>query len=208
MSNIQFTVYSNQLNGSLVAQNRPPPPRRIEQSHESTSARAQEREADGKQHGNHSLTQDEQREVEQLKRRDREVRAHEAAHLAAAGRHARGGASYEYERGPDGRQYAVGGEVQIDTSKPDDPQQALQKAQQIRAAALAPAQPSSQDRAVAAQAAVMASEARAELAQEHKSERSEATAQPDEQERGRAQAYAEIATERSPVAGGQLDVRV
>jgi|GEM_PF-4366859 len=62
------------------------------------------------------LTEQEQREVQELKTRDREVRQHEQAHMAAAGGHARGGPSYEYTTGPDNRRYAIGGEVSIDTS--------------------------------------------------------------------------------------------
>jgi len=62
------------------------------------------------------LSREEEQEVRELRARDAEVRAHENAHKAAAGRHSRGGPSYEYERGPDGRQYAVGGEVSIDSS--------------------------------------------------------------------------------------------
>ena len=113
------------------------------------------------------LSEAEQRQVRELQARDREVRAHEQAHLAAAGPHARGGASYTYQRGPDGRQYAVGGEVGIDTSPvAGDPQATLLKAQIIARAALAPAEPSAQDRRVAAAAANMANQARAELAQE------------------------------------------
>ncbi len=102
--------------------------------------------------------------VQDLKKRDREVRAHEAAHLGAAGPYASGGPSYTYKRGPDGRQYAVGGEVKIDTAEVSgDPAATLQKARVIRRAANAPANPSSQDRRVAAQAAAMEAEALQEL---------------------------------------------
>lgn len=112
-----------------------------------------------------ALSAAEQEQVRALRNRDREVRAHERAHLAAAGPHARGGARYTFETGPDGRSYAVAGEVRIDTTPvPDDPQATLIKAQQVRRAALAPAQPSPQDRRVAAEAAAMASRARNELA--------------------------------------------
>ncbi|HED15678.1 MAG TPA: catalase [Gammaproteobacteria bacterium] len=106
------------------------------------------------------------RETRELQRRDQEVRAHEAAHKAAAGRYATGGASFDYQRGPDGRQYAIGGEVSIDTSRPEDPSEAQSKAQTIQAAALAPADPSAQDRQVAQAASQMAAEARAELAKQ------------------------------------------
>lgn len=102
--------------------------------------------------------------VRELAARDREVRAHEAAHAAAGGSHA-GSPTFSYQQGPDGRSYAVGGEVSIDTSEvAGDPQATLEKAETIRSAALAPAQPSSADRAIAAKATTMAAKARSELA--------------------------------------------
>lgn len=105
------------------------------------------------------------RRIRELQARDREVRAHERAHLAAAGPHAAGGVAYTFETGPDGRRYAVGGEVQIDTAPvAGDPAATLAKALQVQRAALAPAEPSAQDRRVAAEAAAMAAQARAELA--------------------------------------------
>ena len=114
------------------------------------------------------LTPEEQEEVTRLKKRDAEVRAHENAHKAAAGQHARGGPTYEFERGPDGRRYAVGGEVQIDTSPvPNDPDATILKMRQVRRAALAPAEPSPQDRRVASEASQQESAARREkLAQQ------------------------------------------
>lgn len=112
------------------------------------------------------LSKEELAELRELRNRDREVRAHEMAHLAAAGRHSRGGASFTFQVGPDGRRYAVGGEVSIDTSPVNgDPAATLEKARQIQRAALAPAEPSAQDRRIAAQAAAMAAKASAELAQ-------------------------------------------
>lgn len=114
------------------------------------------------------LSDAEKKQLQQLKQRDREVRAHEQAHAAAAGSLANGAPSYDYQRGPDGQQYAVGGSVSIDTSEVSgDPQATLEKAQQIQRAALAPAEPSQQDRAIAAEAAAMAAEARAELAKQN-----------------------------------------
>ena len=110
------------------------------------------------------LTPEEQEQVQKLAERDREVRTHEQAHLAAAGPHARGGPTYTYQKGPDGKRYAIGGEVQIDTAPvAGDPEATIRKAQIVRAAALAPAEPSSQDRAVAAAATKMQQEAQAEL---------------------------------------------
>ena len=110
------------------------------------------------------LTLEEKQQVNELKQRDTEVKAHEAAHLGVAGGLASGGASYEYQKGPDGRNYAVGGEVSIDSSPVNgDPKATIAKAQQIRRAALAPANPSSQDHKVVAKASQMEAEARQEL---------------------------------------------
>ncbi len=92
--------------------------------------------------------------LSRLKQRDAEVRAHEQAHIAAGGQHVSSGPQYEYQEGPDGRQYAVGGHVAIDASEiKGDPKASAEKARQVRRAALAPGEPSAQDRAVAAKAA-------------------------------------------------------
>ena len=115
--------------------------------------------------GQQELTETQEKQVRELKSTDQKVRAHEQAHLSAAGGLARSGASFSYETGPDGKRYAVGGEVNIDTSPvPDDPEATIAKANRIRAAALAPADPSPQDHQVAAAATKMAMQARSELA--------------------------------------------
>lgn len=111
-----------------------------------------------------NLSDEQRRQIGQLQSRDREVRAHEAAHIAAGGELIRGSARFSYQQGPDGQRYAIGGEVSIDTSPvKDDPEATLQKAQKVQAAALAPAQPSTADRAVAASASQMATTARATI---------------------------------------------
>ncbi len=110
-----------------------------------------------------ALSDSEISEIRQLKSRDREVRAHEAAHIAAGGSAVRSGAKLSYVRGPDGVLYATGGEVSIDTSPASTPEATLTKAEKIRRAALAPAHPSPQDRAVAAAAARMAMQARQQI---------------------------------------------
>ncbi len=126
---------------------------------------------EGRRYVTGQLSEEQQRQVQQLRQRDREVRAHEQAHLTAAGPYARGGPSFQYVQGPDGRQYAVGGEVSIDTSPiPDDPEATIRKAQVVRAAASAPAQPSAQDRKVAAAAAKMEAQARQELREKERTE--------------------------------------
>jgi hypothetical protein len=113
------------------------------------------------------LTEGEKKQLEKLKERDRKVRQHERAHYYAAGPYARGGPRYVYQRGPDGRMYAIGGSVVLDVSPiPGDPEATLRKAQVIRRAALAPMDPSPEDRRIALEASQMAMEARAELREE------------------------------------------
>lgn len=112
------------------------------------------------------LSPAELQQVEKLKARDRAVRAHEQAHQAVAGNLATGGASYTYQRGPDGVNYAIGGEVPISLSEGQTPDATIDIARTVRAAALAPADPSPQDRAVAAAAGQLEARALAELAAE------------------------------------------
>lgn len=127
----------------------------------------------------------EQQVLRELSARDREVRQHEMAHQAAGGG-LTGGASYSYQRGPDGRMYAVGGEVSIDTSAVSgDPRATLEKAEAIIRAAMAPAEPSSQDYRVAASARAMAAEARTELARLEEAEQTDAD-ESNDAERGSA----------------------
>ncbi len=88
-------------------------------------------------------------EVRELSESDRRVRAHERAHAAAGGAHA-GLPTFSFETGPDGRRYAVAGEVAIDVSPvAGDPRATIEKADQVKRAALAPAEPSPRDRQVA-----------------------------------------------------------
>lgn len=106
-----------------------------------------------------------QMEIAGLAERDREVRVHEQAHAAVGGALA-GSPTYTYTRGPDGRSYVTDGEVSIDSAPiAGDPQATLAKMEQVRRAALAPAEPSAQDMRVAAQAQATAAQARSELAE-------------------------------------------
>lgn len=102
-------------------------------------------------------------EIEQLKARDQEVRVHEQAHASTGGQYA-GAPRYEYTTGPDNKRYVTDGEVSIDVSEEKTPEETLKKMEQVRAAALAPAEPSSQDLKVAAEASQKATEARSEIA--------------------------------------------
>lgn len=121
------------------------------------------------------LTAEEQRTVAQLQQVDRNVRAHEAAHMAAGFGVVTSGASFTYTYGPDGKQYAVGGEVGIDTAREEKPEDNIDKGQRIQAAALAPRDPSSQDYRVASIGAQLESRGYAELARQQAEERTAAT---------------------------------
>lgn len=148
-----------------------------------------------------ALSPEQLKEVEKLKARDREVRAHEMAHLAAAGGLATSGASFSYQRGPDGVSYAVGGEVKIDTSSGSNPEETLRKAQIIRAAALAPAEPSGQDRAVAAKASQMEAQARAEQAAVERDEQEPSAEDEKVQSQNNANQQAAVQQYQSAAAG-------
>jgi hypothetical protein len=112
------------------------------------------------------LSDKEQAQVERLQKEDKRVRIHESAHKAAAGNLAKGSPNYKYKVGHDGKRYAVGGHVNIEISEvPNNPEATIRKAQQIKTAALAPAEPSAQDQKVAAQASQMEAKARKELSQ-------------------------------------------
>lgn len=112
------------------------------------------------------LTEAEKAQLIKLQQRDTHVRAHEAAHLAAGGSVVSGGASYTYQKGPDGKMYAIGGEVPIHVTKGSNPKETLAIARQLRAAALAPSDPSPQDLKVAASAAMLEAKAMQEINEE------------------------------------------
>lgn len=112
------------------------------------------------------LTPEQQRQVTRLKEVDQNVRAHEAAHLRAGQGVVTSGASFSYTYGPDGKAYAVGGEVGVDTSAEAKPQANIDKGQRIKAAALAPSDPSPQDYRVAGVGAQLEARGRADLAAE------------------------------------------
>jgi len=121
--------------------------------------------------GDEQYSQEEREAIEKLAARDREVRAHEQAHVAAGGAYVMGGPTYSYETGPDGMQYAVGGEVKIDVSPVSgDPDATIRKMQTVIVAAMAPANPSSADIATAAQASKTQASARAEAAEQAREE--------------------------------------
>lgn len=112
-----------------------------------------------------NLTSDQQAQVRELKQTDAEVRTHEQAHKTVGGPYA-GSIQLEYTTGPDGRRYATAGEVPIDVSPVrGNPEATITKMEVVKRAALAPQDPSPQDRAVAAQADATKAQAQTELRQ-------------------------------------------
>jgi hypothetical protein len=191
---------TEQLADSVRSQNRRLPDERpnddVERDRQ--TALAQERRANG------GRTEDElkveQDQIQELAARDREVRSHEQAHAAAAGQYG-SSPTYSFVRGPDGVSYAVGGSVDVDTSPiPGDPEATLRKAQQLRRAANAPAEPSAQDGRVAAAAAKMELDARAEL-------RSKDTAEAGEQDSLRSEGVQSEAVDESGTTASAEEIR-
>lgn len=126
------------------------------------------------------LSEEEQAELQDMKSRDEEVRVHEQAHQSAGGQYA-SAPHYEYENGPDGKRYVTDGSVNIDVGEESDPQATIDKMQVVKRAALAPAQPSAQDRRVYAEASQKEAEARRELNEQRQEEAAAAQGQGQEQ---------------------------
>ncbi len=129
-------------------------------------------------------------QIAKLKARDLEVRQHEAAHLAVAGGLVTSGPTYTYQKGPDGVNYAVGGEVGIDTSPGRTPEETIERARRVQAAALAPSEPSGPDLAVAAQAQQMEAQARSELALQRATQLNETYGKERQQKSGSLSVFA------------------
>jgi hypothetical protein len=66
--------------------------------------------------GERELSADEERIQQQMRSRDRELRVQERAYVLLGGTLLRTLPSHTYERGPDGRFYAIAAEATIDTS--------------------------------------------------------------------------------------------
>ena len=111
------------------------------------------------------LSDKEKQELQELKSRDIEVKKHERTHQRVGSPYT-SAPSYEYETGPDGKKYAVAGSVNIDSSDADTPEKTAEKMRIIIKAAKAPAQPSSKDLSVAADASRRLNEANAKVQKE------------------------------------------
>ncbi len=137
-------------------------------------------------------------ELERLKQRDKEVRAHEQAHVSVGGSIA-GSASYGFEVGPDGKRYAVSGEVPIQIAPVEgSPEATIRKMQQVQRAAMAPAEPSSTDRQIAARAAALEYQARSDLAERTRDPSAEAERTGPTEPGSDTERYSGAATAESP----------
>ncbi|MDV2077726.1 putative metalloprotease CJM1_0395 family protein [Marinobacter xestospongiae] len=184
------------------------PPRPQAETGERGEARPTERpeQASRGAQADTQLTEAELKELTKLKARDREVRAHETAHQSVGGQYA-GAPSYTYQRGPDGAQYAVGGEVSIDIAPVEgDPQATIDKMRIVRAAALAPAEPSSQDRAVAAEATQILLQAQVEQSRESRESSDDEAANEVADRQGDAAADTYRSISRSTAADQPADL--
>jgi len=181
-ADIDFASITEQaeLENASIAEKKEEGNAQQEQANEQTveSQEAPKSESDDSVDGNEELTTEQaleqDRVINELKARDQEVRTHEAAHAAVGGSIA-GSPSYSYEQGPDGKKYAVAGEVMIDVAPVNgDPQATITKMQKVYSAALAPANPSAQDRKVASVATQQILSAQSELLVELSKEESNA----------------------------------
>jgi len=93
--------------------------------------------------------QDFSRVLEKFRNKDAEIRTHEQAHASIG--HTTTPISYNYQEGPDGKMYAVGGSVRLETSIPDDPKAAAFKLDMLQKAASGPSNLSGADGAIATQ---------------------------------------------------------
>lgn len=109
------------------------------------------------------LSSSEKALIARLQARDTTVKAHERAHISAGGGVILSGAVFTYQKAPDEKLYAIGGEVAIDTAPENEPEATVKKMQLVRTAALAPSDPSATDYSVAATASMLQMHARLEI---------------------------------------------
>ncbi|MFA6197213.1 MAG: putative metalloprotease CJM1_0395 family protein [Sulfurimonas sp.] len=138
-------------------------------SQEKKLEKEQEQKKVEKEKSANKLSPDEERLTKELQSRDTEVKAHEAAHQAAGGGMT-GAASYSYQQGPDGKMYAIGGEVSISMKSGSSPEETARNARQIMASAMAAGSPSPQDYAVASSARIMEMKAEQQIAKKAQEE--------------------------------------
>ena len=98
--------------------------------------------------------------LQKLKAKDQQIKSHEQTHSALSGANS-SNPHYNYQVGPDGKMYAVGGSVTMDTSIKIDPNNqnstsnALLKLDQLQKATSSVDEPSSADMSIATKANFM-----------------------------------------------------
>lgn len=146
----------------------------LQATHGERDARQDQEPIDSGMHSVENLSTEEQQQLRELERRDQQVRTRDMAFIAAAGG-AAGSYSLQYETGPDGRRYAVGADIKLDTSEGATPEQTLAKARALRAATMSARADSSNDASAAAKAVRMEAEARAQIERERAADSQAAT---------------------------------
>lgn len=177
-----------------------------DQSVPKTAQREQPKEADPQQEAQVW------RQIQELLQIQNKVIVHEQAHMAAGGEFA-GSASYTYTTGPDGKRYITGGEVPISTPAVKEPEEKLRVMGRVRAAALAPADPSPQDLRVAAAASAGEAEARMEISRKRAEEaygaakaQGSKNTSPDQSEEETGKSGGRSAASGAPPPGTRLDL--
>lgn len=160
--------YPDEINDEAIISDKAKALSEMDESERSEESKGSEKTEKDNIRSNDELTLAQEQEIAELKARDLEVKAHEQAHIAAATGINVSAPSYDYQIGPDGKKYAAGGEVNISFVEGGDPASDIAKAKIMKAAALAPAQPSSQDLSVARNAERIIAESKKELAEQQK----------------------------------------
>lgn len=125
-----------------------------------------------------TLAPEQKQQIAELASIEREVIAHERAHQSAGGAYT-GSATYGYTEGPDGKAYITSGEVAIRAPQIEPSEKGLQVVEQVKRAALAPANPSGQDLRVASKMEAIAQRIRAEMAKRSYAEKDTPTPEID-----------------------------
>lgn len=171
---VEIPLLRDQVTGTVPGAGKSSRP--VEDKKPQTTATERQRAAGGQ------LSLEQQRQVTQLQATDLKVRAHEQAHIAAGRELITSGPQYSYTYGPDGKQYAVGGEVGIDTSPENKPEANIRKGVRIQSAALAPAEPSQQDYSVAAAGSRLEEQGRADKLREEAQAMAQNAAEAEKQQ--------------------------
>jgi len=161
-----ITEQAELANTSIAEQNEKQEQEQSPDQKNASAQEAKEQAISGDEEQTSSQALEQARVINELKKRDLEVRAHESAH-ASVGGSVTGAPNLSYEKGPDGKRYAVEGDVAVDLSTvQNDPRATIAKMQKVHAAALAPIDPSRQDIRVASTATQKILQAQSELFEE------------------------------------------